>query len=332
MARILIVNDTPHLLQLLGQTLKKETDYEVIKAYDGKSAIEKINTEHPDLVVLDVVMPEMDGFEVCRRIRQNPETEDLPVIMFSALRSGRDDLAHGYEIGADAYLTDIFQPDQLLTQIRFLLRRSMKIKALKEENQRLTDRLQERQDRIDQAYLEIEKLGQDVQQNLRNISKTLSTEARSELSPLVKLVQEYVREVLDLFEGLEPRRKTVLIVDDEELVRHMIELKLKKTGFSVLTAVNGREALDVLRDPAHHVDLVICDAMMPELDGFGLVGTIRKQISTDLPVVMITAKFENEVLQNEQDRWQFDAFFTKPFDLSELYETVKRLIQERENV
>jgi two-component system alkaline phosphatase synthesis response regulator PhoP/two-component system response regulator VicR len=91
--------------------------YQVVTAFDGKEGLEKIRTEKPNLVVLDVMMPYMDGFEVLKTLRREPETENLPVIMLTAKAQDKD-VFEGYHYGADMYLTKPFNPMELVTFVK----------------------------------------------------------------------------------------------------------------------------------------------------------------------------------------------------------------------
>jgi two-component system alkaline phosphatase synthesis response regulator PhoP/two-component system response regulator VicR len=89
----------------------------VVTAYDGKEGLEKVKSEKPDMVVLDVMMPYMDGFEVLKNIRRDPETEALPVIMLTAKAQDKD-VFEGYHYGADMYLTKPFNPMELISFVK----------------------------------------------------------------------------------------------------------------------------------------------------------------------------------------------------------------------
>ncbi len=102
-ARVLVVDDIPVNVRLLEAKLSAEY-YDIITATSGAEALEIIESEPPDIVLLDVMMPEMDGFEVCHRIKENPATALLPVIMVTAL-SEQSDRVTGLEAGADDFLT-----------------------------------------------------------------------------------------------------------------------------------------------------------------------------------------------------------------------------------
>ena len=117
--RILIVEDEESLLKL-ESILFTSKGYSVTGVRDGKSALEAIARERPDLVVLDIMLPDLDGFEICRSIKENPETRSLPVIMLTAKKSSLD-LERGRLAGADSYITKPFKSVKVLEVIEGLL-------------------------------------------------------------------------------------------------------------------------------------------------------------------------------------------------------------------
>ncbi|MBS4007201.1 MAG: response regulator transcription factor [Clostridium sp.] len=119
MARILVVDDEKTIVKGLKFSLEKE-GYEVLAAYDGAEALSLFKTENPDLIVLDLMLPEVDGFEVCRRIRKGSE---VPIIMLTARGEDIDKIL-GLELGADDYVTKPFNPRELTARIKAILRRS----------------------------------------------------------------------------------------------------------------------------------------------------------------------------------------------------------------
>ena len=116
---VLVVDDEPRLVDVVRMNLEMG-GYRVLGAFDGAEALEKLKQDLPDLVVLDVMMPEMDGFETLRRIR---EVSNLPVIMLT-VRNEPADRIKGLEIGADDYLSKPFDPRELQSRIKALLRRT----------------------------------------------------------------------------------------------------------------------------------------------------------------------------------------------------------------
>lgn len=117
--KILVVDDEKTLVKALKFGLEKE-GFQVSAAYDGVEALEKVEQEDPDLVVLDLMLPKLDGFEVCRRLRKD---KDLPIIMLTARDEDIDKIL-GLELGADDYMTKPFNPRELMARIKAILRRS----------------------------------------------------------------------------------------------------------------------------------------------------------------------------------------------------------------
>lgn len=114
--RLLIVDDNPRNLQVLGTILKRE-GYELIVAVDGKQALNAVIRTRPDLILMDVMMPVMDGFEACRRLKSDSAYRDIPLIFLSA-RGETDDLLRGFEVGAVDYVTKPFNRGELLARVR----------------------------------------------------------------------------------------------------------------------------------------------------------------------------------------------------------------------
>ena len=131
-ARILVVDDNPLNLRMLADWLATE-HYVVNTATDGFEALAKIAAERPDIVLLDVVMPELNGFEVCRRIKADPTMADIPVIMVTAL-SDVDDLVRGFDAGAEDFVTKPFNFDALMARVRSQLRRKRHYERIVEES------------------------------------------------------------------------------------------------------------------------------------------------------------------------------------------------------
>ncbi|MGV3721512.1 MAG: response regulator transcription factor [Actinomycetota bacterium] len=114
--KILAVDDERHIVRLVEVNLQR-AGYEVVTAYDGREALEKVQSENPDLVVLDVMMPYMDGFEVLKNLKADPTTAEIPVIMLTA-KAQDADVFKGWQSGVDCYLTKPFNPMELLTFVK----------------------------------------------------------------------------------------------------------------------------------------------------------------------------------------------------------------------
>jgi len=116
---VLVVDDEPYTVDLLQAQLEIE-GYQVMVAYQGEEALEKASARLPDLVLLDIMMPGLDGFEVCRRLKADPRTQFVPVVIVTALQEPKDKIA-GTKAGADDFLTKPFDHIELLTRVRNLL-------------------------------------------------------------------------------------------------------------------------------------------------------------------------------------------------------------------
>jgi len=120
--RILVVDDEIYIVHILDFSLGME-GYEVITALDGEQALEKARAEKPDLIVLDIMMPKLDGYETCKMLKADASTKDIPVILLSA--KGRNvDQKIGFEVGADDYITKPFSPRKLVERINAILGQS----------------------------------------------------------------------------------------------------------------------------------------------------------------------------------------------------------------
>jgi two-component system alkaline phosphatase synthesis response regulator PhoP len=117
--KILVVDDEIYIVHILDFSLGIE-GYEVMTALDGEQALAKVAQDKPDLIVLDIMMPKLDGYETCKALKGNPETREIPVILLSA--KGRNvDQKVGFEVGADDYITKPFSPRKLVERINAIL-------------------------------------------------------------------------------------------------------------------------------------------------------------------------------------------------------------------
>ncbi|HEX2933608.1 MAG TPA: response regulator, partial [Candidatus Binatia bacterium] len=156
-AKILVVDDTAKNVKLLADLLAVK-GYGVVTAESGQEALAKLEAEKPDLVLLDVVMPEMSGYEVCQKIRENPATRILPVVMVTALDPA-EERVKGLDAGADDFLTKPINRAELLARVRSLLR----IKELQDQVQCQADELSQwnknLEQRVEEQVGQLERLG-----------------------------------------------------------------------------------------------------------------------------------------------------------------------------
>jgi len=150
---ILVVDDEPRMIQFIRMNLELE-GYRVIQASNGLEALDKVREELPDLVIMDVMMPDLDGFETLRLLR---ETSDVPVIMLT-VKADEDDVVRGLRLGADDYVTKPFSPRELSSRVQALLRRAELPAPVEKTAIRIDDRLT-----IDLARHEVIVEGERVQ-------------------------------------------------------------------------------------------------------------------------------------------------------------------------
>ena len=121
MSKILIVEDEPDIVELLAYNLH-QAGFETTTAFNGEDALRHVNIRPPDLIPLDLLLPGVDGLEICRMLKRNPTTEDIPVIILTA-KGEKTDRIVGLELGADDYITKPFSPREVVLRIRAVQRR-----------------------------------------------------------------------------------------------------------------------------------------------------------------------------------------------------------------
>jgi two-component system phosphate regulon response regulator PhoB len=131
--KILVVDDEPDALELIGFNLKG-AGYEVITAEDGNAALRKARAQRPALILLDLMIPEVDGLEVCKILRRDAETSGIPIIMVTA-KAAEVDRVLGLELGANDYITKPFSPRELVLRVKNLLQRATPVETPKDRHQ-----------------------------------------------------------------------------------------------------------------------------------------------------------------------------------------------------
>jgi adenylate cyclase len=156
-AKLLVVDDTPKNVKLLADILTAR-GYNVVTAVSGAEALSQVEAERPDLVLLDVVMPEMSGYEVCRKLRSNPATQLLPVVMVTALDPGEERIK-GIEAGADDFLTKPINQAELLARVKSLIRIKELYDIVQNQAAELADLNKNLERRVEDQVGQLERLG-----------------------------------------------------------------------------------------------------------------------------------------------------------------------------
>lgn len=154
-ATILIVDDNPTNLAVLSEALAP-TDWEVLVAVDGQSSIEQAQYAQPDLILLDVMMPNLDGFETCHRLKENESTQHIPVIFMTALNDAHEKVK-GLSIGAVDYITKPFQKEEVIARVKLHLRIAGLSQQLAAQNVSLEQQVQERTQQLNDTIAELKQ-------------------------------------------------------------------------------------------------------------------------------------------------------------------------------
>lgn len=185
---ILMVDDSPRNLQVLGGTLR-ELEYEVEYATNGRKALEWIEKIKFDLILLDIMMPVMDGFEVCRKIRSNKKYDDIPILFITA-KTETESIVKGFKAGGQDYVTKPFDANELLARVKTHIELRISKQKLKNTNKWLEEKVAERTSELEQANIELKELDKAKSQFLRVINYEIRTPLNGILCG-VELMKEF---------------------------------------------------------------------------------------------------------------------------------------------
>jgi PAS domain S-box-containing protein len=283
--RILLVDDSPESIWPLIEQL--ESDYEVIYANGANKALTLANSANrPDLILLDVMMPEMDGYQVFAKLQDDTYTRDIPVIFITA-RSEDQDEVKGLEIGAQDYIAKPFSLPVVKARIKSVL-------GLKKELERRLSL----KTRLEEMNLQLER---QVRTNMMELD-----EAREAL-----FAYEEKYDYLFKAAPAMPSSNTVLVVDDNPDNIHALMGALD-SGYRVTYATTGRKALEIAKSE-DRPDAILLDVMMPEMDGYEVCSRLKASKETwDIPIIFITAR-DQEVDETKGLNLGAVDFIIKPF-------------------
>lgn len=171
--KILVVDDVYENVELLEAYLS-QAGYQVAKAYDGEEALLQAERDPPDLILLDIMMPRLNGYEVCRRLKSEKRTAFIPIVMITALRE-REERIRGIEAGADEFLIKPFNKQELMARVRSLLRMKALHDQVEAANRFLEQKVAERTEELQRALEELKTLDRLKTQFVSNISHELRT-------------------------------------------------------------------------------------------------------------------------------------------------------------
>ncbi len=218
--KILIVDDIPKNIQILGNILSKE-HYQIAYSQSGEQALSITRHQMFDLILLDIMMPDMDGFEVCKALKKDPKTADIPVIFLTA-KADMDSIVKGFAAGGQDYITKPFNTSELLARTEtHILLHEQKI-ALAEMNEKLEERVRKRTKQLEEAYKRLNQLEKAKTDFLDIISHELRTPLNgiTGLTTLLNLTQlsdeqqEYIQYLEEVAKRLTKFSETALLITD----------------------------------------------------------------------------------------------------------------------
>jgi len=188
---ILIVDDNPTNLEVLSESLIQE-GFQVAVAIDGESALEQINYHPPELILLDVMMPGIDGFETCQRLKENPDTYQIPIIFMTALSDAQNKVK-GLSLGAIDYVTKPFQHEEVLARVRVHLQVQNLTRTLQKQNHQLKDEVEQRQtaeEKLLRANAALGDMNHQLEERVEERTRDLSDALQTLQQTQVQLIQQ----------------------------------------------------------------------------------------------------------------------------------------------
>lgn len=267
--KILVVDDEPTNIKLLADLLTAK-GYIVATALSGPEALEKLDSEAPDLVLLDVVMPEMRGYEVCQRIRQRPDTQLLPVIMVTALDPHQERIK-GLKVGADDFLGKPINQAELLVRVRSLLRIKSLHDTVKMQSRQLAESNKKLEMRVEQQLVQLERMGVLKHFLSPELVKAITTGNAEEV------LKSHRREVVVVFLDIRGFTAFAMASEPEEVMTVLREYhgemgRVITEHEAHLRQFTGDGLMIVFNDPVEIVD--------PELQAVRMALDIKRQFAT----------------------------------------------------
>jgi DNA-binding response OmpR family regulator len=285
--RVMVVDDEPEVLEILQIALREKFD--IIPATNGLDALEKIDDFEPDIMVTDVMMPLMNGWELIGEVRKRPAFQEMPVIFLTALNQ-RKDIAAGYKAGVDLFLTKPFDPLRVRRNIDVFIERTPPPQRARKS-----------------SWTDLAK-------------RLAAAPPAAGATPAAERPSPPAAEALPEFD-IVPR---LLIVDDDEELLHLLTLSFEDR-FEVFTAIDGLDA--VKKIPSCQPDIFIIDGMLPKMTGFQLCDTLRRSSAhREAPIIFISAKSDPKT-RKTMSRFGLVDYLAKPFDAQDLDAVIQKVIR-----
>ena len=301
--RIMVVDDDADIRMIIEAALSDK--YEVTHAHDGLDALQKLEIHEPDFIIMDLVMPLMNGLEACEAIRKNPHFQQIQVLFLSA-HDSREEIAKTYESGGNLFLSKPIDPNRLMRNIDiFFEKNPPPVRGKK------------------MSLLQIKLLEKGGKKQGGGSKPQIPRRAMAPQPAPRKKPEPRIRREVAVQPGSLPAAPSpqtslpprILVVEDDKDLAQLIGLALENI-FEIVMSHDGLDAIEKI--VKYQPDILIIDVMLPKMNGYQLCQSVRANRSfRNKPVIFVTAK------SSERDREYAlkvggDAFLAKPFDMKEL--------------
>jgi CheY-like chemotaxis protein len=302
--RVMIIDDDEDARRVLNLALSPR--YEVIEACDGLDALSMLESCEPDFAIIDIMMPLMDGYQVCEAIRRHPRFSQMQVMFLSAYGS-KENVKRGYAAGANLFMTKPVDPERVLRNIDFTIQHDPPALRTKRyayaELLRHNFKPQGAPAQPPPAAPQVPRAAAQATPPPRPVAFTPPREAAT------------TRPRPAAAETAPAGKPRILVVDDDIDMLQMVSLSLRDT-YVVTLATNGLEAIERMVD--YEPDLLLLDIMMPKMNGYQMLQSIRRNACwKSLPVVVISAKSTPKDREYAA-RLGSTGFLAKPYHVDEL--------------
>ncbi len=313
---ILVIDDDLTTFELMQSTLT-EAGYNTVIEAVPENAFHFLEQNHVDLILLDILMPKMDGFQLCSILKRKPDYENIPVIFLTGLADQKS-MSNSFDVGAVDFITKPFAISELLARINVYLHLSKNNNGLNihTKNPLICTNCSNIWD--NRSWLEVTEYL--IQYSRVVINTELCPTCDTETShPESQTTDASVGQVT------KEKQYEILIIDDHIESIELLGQILVKNNYKVLCAESGKKVLSLIK--VNQPDLVLLDIMMPEMDGYEVCKELKSNALTkDIPVIFLTAKAESDALIKGFEVGAND-FITKPFLIKEVLARVRAQIE-----
>ncbi|MDD4928828.1 MAG: response regulator [Gallionella sp.] len=306
---ILVVDDTP---ESLSARILEDEGYEVQSVISGERALCAVSILPPDLVVLDIDLPDMDGYEVCRRLKADPATRDVPIILAGAV-SETDDKQLIFEAGAADFLTKPCHRGELLARVRTHL-----------ELHRLRHRLEAL---VDERTADLQESVEHYRQLFDKAAIALDEAETGEVLDGAMAPLRDKAELAGRHQKIIPSLSApfLLLVDDEENVLNSLVRVFRREGYRILRAGSAQEALGMLA--ANEVGVIVSDQRMPEMNGVEFLRQAKGQYPDSMRIVL-SGYTDLQSVTDAINEGAVYKFITKPWEDEPLRNLVREAFRD----